>query len=85
VLANAITDWMNARVPWLWWPLDVPREDAPLPRGAHVLYAVHGAVLWGAARAAGVRVGPRAALVLGAASWWWFTAAWNARATRRGG
>ena len=76
---------MNRAVPWLWWPLDVPREDAPLPQAAHALYAVHGAAIYAAARRAGVRVGPRTAVAAGVASWWWFTAAWNGRAAARSG
>lgn len=80
--ANAITDAMNRAVPWLWWPLGVPRRDEPLPPAAHALYAVHGAAIHAVARRAGVRLGPAPAALLGLASWWWFTDAWNARAAR---
>ena len=79
-LANAITDAMNEAVPWLWWPLEVPDPQRPLTPAAHVLYAVHGLVVHRVARAAGLRVGARPAVVLGLASWWWFTEAWGHRA-----
>jgi hypothetical protein len=80
--ANAITDGMNAAVPWLWWPLAVPARDAPMPAAANALYAVHAVVLQRAARLAGVDVGPVPATVLAAAGWPWFTGAWDRRAAQ---
>jgi hypothetical protein len=78
--ANAITDAMNRVVPWLWWPLDVPDPDRPLPGGAHVLYAAHAVVLERAAFVVGVRPGRRWAAALAALGWLWFTGAWDRRA-----
>ncbi len=78
--ANAITDAMNDAVPWLWWPLDVPAADAPMPAAANALYAVHAVVLRRVARAAGLDVPPLTAVALTAVSWLWFTGAWDRRA-----
>jgi hypothetical protein len=78
--ANAITDAMNAAVPWLWWPLRVPDAVRPMPGAAHVLYVVHAVALERAGRAAGIRVGPWRAAVLALLGWLWFTGAWDRRA-----
>lgn len=75
--ALAISDALNAVVPWLWWPLSVPVRDRPLPAPAHALYAVHGTLVW---LAVGRRPRAAAAVPLGAVSWLWFTGAWDRRA-----
>ncbi len=74
--ANAVTDAMNIAVPWLWWPLEVPARDAPLPGAAHVLYAVHAVLLWQVAR----RPPVAASVFVAAVGWVVFTAAWDRRA-----
>lgn len=74
--ANAVTDAMNAAVPWLWWPLAVPARDAPLSGAAHVLYAVHAVVLWRVAR----RPPVAASIAVAVAGWVVFTGAWDRRA-----
>jgi hypothetical protein len=80
--ANAISDVLNRAVPWLWWPLDVPSREAPLGRGAHVLYAVHGTVVYAAAGRRLLRA--PSALSAGVVSWLWFSGAWDRRAARGG-
>ncbi len=77
---NAVTDAMNATVPWLWWPLDVPPRDRVMPPGAHVLYVAHAAAGWVAARAVTGRPGPVTATVLAGVTWVLFTGAWDRRA-----
>lgn len=78
--ANAISDRMNAALPWLWWPLSAPDPARRLGPRENALYALHGLVILAAVRRAGLTapLGPAAAL--GAASWLWFTGAWNRRA-----
>lgn len=75
--ANAITDLMNARVPWLWWPLEAPPRSRAMGAGAHALYVVHGVVAWLPVRR---RVPGRVALGAAALGWLWWTGAWDRRA-----
>lgn len=83
---NALHDDLNARLPWLWWPLEAPASDERLGAPQHALYAVHA----GLGLAAAALVGPRrsrpgllvAGAVLGLASWALFTGAWDRRADR---
>ena len=77
---NAVTDALNDAIPWLWWPLAVPPRETIMSPGAHVLYVVHAVAGWAAARAAGLRLGPRLALAGGFAGWALFTGAWDRRA-----
>ena len=72
---NAVHDRLNAAVPWLWTPLDVPRTETRLGPAHHALYAVHAAI--------GIALLPRrrtVGVVLAVASWAVFTGAWNRRA-----
>jgi hypothetical protein len=84
--ANALHDDLNARLPWLWWPLEVPEADARLGAPQHALYAVHaGLGLAAAALRVPRRARPGAVAVgaaLGLASWALFTGAWDRRADR---
>lgn len=83
---NAVHDDLNARVPWLWWPLEAPGPDERLDAPRHALYAVHaGLGLAMAGLVAGRRARPGALVVgaaLGLASWALFTGAWDRRADR---
>ncbi len=78
--ANAITDAMNAAVPWMWWPLDVPPRGQPFGTDAHVLYVVHALAGWVGLRAAGVPPPAPAAALAALAGWVVVTAAWDRRA-----
>lgn len=83
---NALHDDLNARLPWLWWPLEPPAPGQRLRAPQHALYAVHAALGVGAA----VLVAPRrarsgvlaAGAVLGLASWALFSGAWDRRSER---
>lgn len=72
----ALQDAINAAVPWLWWPLEVPAVERPMPPGAHALYVVHA---WVIARTIGLPRGP-GWTVATVASWAIFTGAWDRRA-----
>lgn len=74
----AFQDHLNASIPWLWWPLEVPAAGEPMPGGAHVLYLAHA---WVIARALRLpRRGPWTLATL--LSWALFTGAWDRRAAR---
>ena len=75
----ALQDALNARAGRLWWPVGVPAADAPMPAGAHALYAAHA---WGIAAVLRVPLGrPWAAATL--LTWALFTGAWDRRASYR--
>ena len=80
--ANAITDAMNAAVPWLWWPLDPPPQEEAMGAGAHVLYVAHGLAAWLPVRR---RVPVPVALAAAGVGWLWWTGAWDRRAVRPAG
>ena len=81
---NGLHDALNAAVPWLWRPLDVPAPAEPLGAPHDALYAVHAAVglgvllLLAPRRMRGAAAVGGAVLALG--SWAVFTGAWNRRA-----
>ena len=79
-VVNDLHDRLNAMLPWLWTPLDVPEAVVPLAGPHHALYAVHSAVPILVTLALGRR--RTAAVLTGAAiiSWAVFTGAWNRRA-----
>ena len=73
----ALKDRLNELVPWLWWPVGRPAEDAPMRASAHVLYAVHA---WAIARVLRVPRRPWSVAVA-ALSWAAFSGAWDRRAS----
>ena len=81
---NGLHDALNAAVPWLWRPLDVPAPDEPLGAPHDALYGAHAALGLGVLLLlAPRRARATAALggaVLAIASWAVFTGAWNRRA-----
>ena len=81
---NRVHDALNARLPRLWWPLDVPKTWNRLGAAEHALYAAHAtiglSIVVGLTRPRVRRHAGAITVVAAVVSWAMFTGAWDRRA-----